>query len=85
MFKRLRWLGNITLSLVVTLTFVSLWHGVWPGYYLNFYLEIVAIMAEKKVLSLIKALLITHVAMMFSVLLSSLLWLNMCWAAVCLT
>ena len=42
-------MGNKTLSYVVTLLFVSLWHGVWPGYLLNFSFELIGIFAERTV------------------------------------
>ena len=48
-FKRLKWLGNKMLSYAMTLTFVALWHGVWPGYYLNFSMEFIVIMVERSV------------------------------------
>ena len=48
-FKRLRWMGNKTLSFMVAILFVSLWHGVWPGYLLNFSLEFFGIYAERTV------------------------------------
>ncbi len=48
-FKRLKFLGNKTLSWSMTMAFIALWHGVWPGYYITFSLEMLEIMAERKV------------------------------------
>ena len=48
-FKRLKFLGNKTLSWALTMLFVGVWHGVWPGYYINFSLEMIMVMAERKV------------------------------------
>ncbi|XP_064385418.1 lysophospholipid acyltransferase 5-like isoform X1 [Halichondria panicea] len=56
-FKRLRFLGSKTLSLLISLTFVSLWHGVWPGYALCFSLEFMLLFAERSFISFMKWLL----------------------------
>ena len=48
-YKRLKWMGNRMLSFAITLTFVSLWHGIWPGYLLNFSMEFFGIVAERAV------------------------------------
>lgn len=48
-FKRLKFLGNRQASWALTMLFMGLWHGVWPGYYINFSLEMLAIMAERTV------------------------------------
>lgn len=48
-FKRLKFLGNRQVSWALTMLFMGLWHGVWPGYYINFSLEMLDIMAERTV------------------------------------
>ena len=48
-YKRLKWLGSKMLSQVIALAFLSLWHGVWPGYALCFSFEFFAVMAERQV------------------------------------
>ena len=48
-FKRLRWLKNKTLSYIATFVFVILWHGFWPGYFINFTLEFFDIIASQTV------------------------------------
>ena len=48
-YKRLKWLGSKELSLALTLVFISLWHGIWPGYYFNFSLEFIGLTAERTV------------------------------------
>ncbi|KAL5491535.1 hypothetical protein EMCRGX_G016837 [Ephydatia muelleri] len=53
-FKRLKWAGNKSFSHLVTLLLVSVWHGVWPGYYFNFSFEFIAIFAERSFLSFMK-------------------------------
>ena len=45
-FKRLKWLGNKQVSLILTLVFISFWHGFWPGYHLNFSFEFIGLMTE---------------------------------------
>jgi len=46
-FKRLKFLGNRTLSHVFTLIFLSLWHGFYSGYYVCFLFEFSAVICEK--------------------------------------
>ena len=48
-YKRLKFLGNKLTSWGLTMLFVSIWHGVWPGYYINFSLEMIIILAERTV------------------------------------
>ena len=48
-YSRLKWLGNKLLSFAVTMFFVSLWHGLWPGYFLCFFHELVCVQAEREV------------------------------------
>ena len=48
-YSRLKWLGNKGLSLAVTMLFLSLWHGLWPGYYISFLYEMMYIMVERTV------------------------------------
>lgn len=55
-FKRLKFLGNKMISLGLSLLFVSIWHGVWPGYYINFSLEFLGILAERRFSSFLRRL-----------------------------
>ena len=48
-FKRLRFLGNKTVSHFSTLMFLALWHGYYPGYFGSFMLEFFVMRAEKEV------------------------------------
>ena len=48
-YSRLKWLGNKVLSLAITMLFLSLWHGLWPGYYVCFVYEMMYIMVERTV------------------------------------
>lgn len=50
-YKRLKWLGNRQLSFVLSLLFISLWHGIWPGYLFNFSFEVIVLTAEKQLVS----------------------------------
>lgn len=56
-FKRLKWVGSKPFSHSVTLLLVAVWHGVWPGYYVNFSFEFIAIIAERSFLSFMKRVL----------------------------
>jgi hypothetical protein len=49
LFKRLRFLGNKTLSHVITLMFLAAWHGIYIGYFICFMTEYFYINAEKQV------------------------------------
>jgi lysophospholipid acyltransferase 5 len=46
-YKRLKWLGNKQVSMILTLVFISFWHGFWPGYHINFTFEFIGLTAEK--------------------------------------
>ncbi|VDP42864.1 unnamed protein product [Soboliphyme baturini] len=48
-FKKLKFLGNKSLSHIITLLFLSLWHGTYSGYFVCFGLEYVCVIAERKV------------------------------------
>lgn len=48
-FKRLRFLGNRTASHVLTLIYLSVWHGFYIGYLVMFVLEFVTMIVEKEV------------------------------------
>lgn len=48
-YKRLRFLGNKQVSWALSMLFIIVWHGLWPGYFLNFSLEMMLIMAERSV------------------------------------
>lgn len=53
-YSRLKWLGNKMLSFAVTMLFVSLWHGLWPGYFLCFFHELVCVQAERQFIKFAK-------------------------------
>jgi hypothetical protein len=48
-FKRLRFLGNKTVSQCSTLFYLALWHGLDTGYYMCFFLEFIYLTTERKV------------------------------------
>lgn len=49
LFKRLRFLGNKTLSQTITLAYLSIWHGLHSGYHMNFFLEFLIMNGENQV------------------------------------
>jgi lysophospholipid acyltransferase 5 len=49
-FKRLKWIGNKNVSHFLSLIFVSIWHGVWPGYFICFSFEFISVLAERQVI-----------------------------------
>lgn len=51
-FKRLRFLGNRTASHVLTLLYLSVWHGFYIGYLVMFALELGTMIVEKEVRTL---------------------------------
>ncbi|KAL5103473.1 Lysophospholipid acyltransferase 5 [Taenia crassiceps] len=53
LYKRLRFLGNKSISQALTLTFLAIWHGFYSGYYVNFFLEFITIYAEKQFLAIV--------------------------------
>ncbi|XP_026226380.1 lysophospholipid acyltransferase 5 isoform X1 [Anabas testudineus] len=53
-FKRLRFLGNKTLSHVTTLFFLAIWHGLHSGYILCFSLEFFIITVERQAQALVR-------------------------------
>ncbi|KAF3839254.1 hypothetical protein F7725_017971 [Dissostichus mawsoni] len=53
-FKRLKFLGNKTLSHVTTLLFLTVWHGLHSGYILCFSMEFFIITVERQALALVK-------------------------------
>ncbi|KAM7540347.1 hypothetical protein Aperf_G00000020012 [Anoplocephala perfoliata] len=53
-YKRLRFLGNKTLSHICTLTFLAVWHGFYSGYYVTFLLEFLTVYAEKEFLTIVR-------------------------------
>ncbi|XP_063342845.1 lysophospholipid acyltransferase 5 isoform X2 [Pelmatolapia mariae] len=53
-FKRLKFLGNKTLSHVATLFFLSIWHGLHSGYILCFSMEFFIITVERQAQALVK-------------------------------
>ena len=48
-FTRLKWLKSKALSHLVTLLFLAMWHGLWPGYFITFLLEFILIVQERQV------------------------------------
>ncbi|KAG7216979.1 hypothetical protein INR49_001633 [Caranx melampygus] len=53
-FKRLKFLGNKTLSHVTTLIFLTIWHGLHSGYILCFSMEFFIITVERQALALVR-------------------------------
>ncbi|KAM4579938.1 lysophospholipid acyltransferase 5 isoform 2-T2 [Odontesthes bonariensis] len=53
-FKRLKFLGNKTLSHVTTLMFLTIWHGLHSGYFLCFSMEFLIIIVERQALALVR-------------------------------
>nr|CDS28019.2 Membrane bound O acyl transferase MBOAT [Hymenolepis microstoma] len=53
LYKRLRFLGNKTISQAFTLIFLAVWHGFYSGYYINFLLEFLTIHTEKQFLMIV--------------------------------
>merc|ERR1711915_144925 len=51
-YKRLKFMGNRTVSQVVTLLFLAVWHGFHSGYYLVFFNEFLSIKVEREFLSI---------------------------------
>jgi len=55
-FKRLMFLGNKNMSHILTLLFLSLWHGFYVGYVILFAIEFFLIIQERKLCSLLGVL-----------------------------
>ncbi|XP_053182429.1 lysophospholipid acyltransferase 5 [Scomber japonicus] len=53
-FKRLKFLGNKTLSHVTTLFFLTIWHGLHSGYFLCFSMEFIIVTVERQALGLVR-------------------------------
>ncbi|XP_008321008.1 lysophospholipid acyltransferase 5 [Cynoglossus semilaevis] len=53
-FKRLKFLGNKTLSHVATLVFLAIWHGLHSGYILCFSMEFFIITVERQAQALVR-------------------------------
>ncbi|XP_051262079.1 lysophospholipid acyltransferase 5 isoform X2 [Dicentrarchus labrax] len=53
-FKRLKFLGNKSLSHVTTLIFLTIWHGLHSGYILCFSMEFFIITVERQALALVR-------------------------------
>ncbi|KAM9851621.1 lysophospholipid acyltransferase 5 [Aulostomus maculatus] len=53
-FKRLKFLGNKTLSHVTTLLFLTIWHGLHSGYLICFSMEFFIITVERQAQALVK-------------------------------
>jgi len=50
LFKRLAFLGNRDLSQLITLMYLALWHGNFPGYFTCFFYEFIILLAEGKMI-----------------------------------
>jgi lysophospholipid acyltransferase 5 len=48
-YKRLRFLGNRSLSQAIALFFLAAWHGLHMGYYVCFFMELIVMLFEKDV------------------------------------
>ena len=46
-YRRLKFLGNVYLSQIITLTFLSIWHGFESGYHMAFFIEFLLSFFEK--------------------------------------
>uniref|UniRef100_A0A7N8XNZ1 Lysophospholipid acyltransferase 5 n=1 Tax=Mastacembelus armatus TaxID=205130 RepID=A0A7N8XNZ1_9TELE len=53
-FKRLKFLGNKTLSHVTTLFFLTIWHGLHSGYIMCFSMEFLIITVERQAQALVR-------------------------------
>uniref|UniRef100_A0A3Q3X6H9 Lysophospholipid acyltransferase 5 n=1 Tax=Mola mola TaxID=94237 RepID=A0A3Q3X6H9_MOLML len=53
-FKRLRFLGNKMVSHMLTLLFLTIWHGLHSGYVMCFSMEFLIVMVEKQTLTLVR-------------------------------
>ena len=51
-YKRLKFLGSRTVSQVITLIFLAVWHGFHSGYYLTFINEFLVVKLEREFLSI---------------------------------
>lgn len=49
LYKRLKWMGSKHLSLMVTVVFLALWHGIWTGYFVFFFFEFIGVTFERQV------------------------------------
>lgn len=61
-YKRMRFLNNKVLSQSVTVVFLAIWHGLQPGYFINFLFEIPSVLAEQKLEVFFHSLTGTHVS-----------------------
>uniref|UniRef100_A0A674MVF3 Lysophospholipid acyltransferase 5 n=1 Tax=Takifugu rubripes TaxID=31033 RepID=A0A674MVF3_TAKRU len=52
-FKRCRFLGNKAMSHILTLLFLTVWHGLHSGYVICFSMEFLIIMVEKQFVALV--------------------------------
>jgi len=52
-YKRLKFLGNRSLSQALTLLFLAIWHGFHIGYYVCFFMELIIMTFEKDVETLV--------------------------------
>merc|ERR1712001_127600 len=50
-YKRCRVLGLQTMSHIITMAFLAIWHGLCSGYFLCFFLELFPITFEKQMLN----------------------------------
>ncbi|XP_065890798.1 lysophospholipid acyltransferase 5-like [Dysidea avara] len=55
-YTRLKWLRSKPLSHFITLLFLAMWHGLWPGYFITFTLEFILIVQERQLFSWLKSM-----------------------------
>ena len=48
-YERLKWLKLRLLSHIMTLLFLAMWHGLWPGYFISYLLQFILILQERQV------------------------------------
>ncbi|XP_076010823.1 lysophospholipid acyltransferase 5 isoform X2 [Genypterus blacodes] len=53
-FKRLKFLGNKSVSHVSTLVFLAVWHGLHSGYFMCFFMEFLIVMVERQGRALVR-------------------------------
>ncbi|NXX50241.1 MBOA5 acyltransferase, partial [Tricholaema leucomelas] len=53
-FKRLKFLGNKLLSQALALFFLAIWHGLHSGYLVCFQMELLIVIVERQVISLVR-------------------------------
>jgi lysophospholipid acyltransferase 5 len=62
-YKRLKFLGNRTVSQALTLTFLAVWHGLETGYFVTFMLEFLIMKMEVEVINKFNSLCAKNVSL----------------------